>query len=568
MQGAFVMKLLPIGISDYKRLVEGGYYYIDKTLLIKELFQVGGLVTLLPRPRRFGKTLNLSMLYYFFEQSKVSNDHLFSHTAIGQEEKYRDMQGKYPVIFLTFKDVKELTWDSAYEKIKLLIAKEFERHAYLLENISEYTALDYRAILNKTANQVLYERSLLFLTELLHKYYGTRVIFLLDEYDSPIHASYTHSYYDQIMPFMRSLLTAALKDNSHIERGVLTGILRVAKESVFSGLNNLKVCSLTSSSFQDKFGFTQQEVKQLLKDQKLSDKGTEVGQWYNGYTFGATTIYNPWSIISCAQERGLLQPYWINTSDNALIKKLITLASDSVKSELELLVTGQEVIQEIDDAVLFPGIEHNDKALWSLLLFTGYLTYTKQDLVEGVWVCSLKIPNKEIKSLYISLIKEIVQSSLADTKIKLLLKAIGVGDSQLFGELLQEFVMHSMSSFDLPDNEPEKSYHLFVLGLLVLLGDSYEVKSNRESGYGRYDIMLIARKPHQMSIVIEFKKVLISRGETLETAAQKALEQVRVKEYVHELNNRGVKNIQLLGIAFQGKNIFVMSENVLDGSRK
>jgi len=553
------MKRLPIGISDYKKLVEDNYYYIDKTLLIKELIEVGGAITLLPRPRRFGKTLNLSMLRYFFEKSSIDTTHLFSHTAIWQEQEYQKLHAQYPVIFLTFKDVKELTWKNAYEKLTVIIANEFERHAYLLKDLSGQDVKDYQAIMERTASFVLFSRALFLLTELLHNHYQKKVIVLLDEYDAPIHASYTYNYYDEMINFMRSLLTSVLKDNSFLERGVLTGILRAAKEGIFSGLNNLKVCSLTGIEFQNKFGFTQQEVQQLLKDQKLSDTALQVQQWYNGYTFGDTTIYNPWSIVQCADQRGLIRPYWLNTSDNQLIKNLLSLANEDVKAELELLITDQSIIKEIDDAVLFPGIERNSKALWSLLLFSGYLTYVKKELIEGKLLCTLSIPNKEIKILYTDMIKEIFEASLTNTKITLLLRALTEGDSQTFGELLQEFISNSMGIYDFADSDPEKSYHLFVLGLLVYLRDSYEVKSNQESGYGRYDIMLIPKNPNKLGIVVEFKKVSPARGETLEIASQKALDQIQEREYVTELKERGVKRIQLLGIAFQGKKVFVRS---------
>jgi len=554
------MKLMPIGKSDFKQLIEGNYYYVDKTLLIKELLESAGDIILFPRPRRFGKTLNLSMLKYFFEkhENQEDNSNLFVNTAIWKNGKYNNLQGQYPVIFLTFKSIKDETWQSAYKSITEIITEEFKRHDYLLKgNIPSYDKIRYESILSQTADESLYGRSLLFLTKLLHKHYQQNVIVLIDEYDAPIHTAFNNKYYDEMVVFVRILLENVLKDNSFLHRGILTGILRVAKEGIFSGLNNIKVCSLLNFEFQDKFGFTESEIKKLLKDQKLSDKKEDVQAWYDGYTFGETKIYNPWSMIQFADSRGLLKPYWINTSDNKLIKRLISMSDEDVKSDLELLMSGQSINKEINEATIFPGIEKNSEAIWSLLLFSGYVTYNKQELIEGHTLCDLVIPNKELKFLYNELVSNIFESTLTVDKIKALLKALTQGDNESFQELLQEFIVNSISMYDFSDKDPEKSYHLFVLGLLVNLNDTYEIKSNRESGYGRYDIILIPKNTNKLGILIEFKKV--RPGETLEIACKKALEQIQEKQYSHELKDRGIKNIQLLGIAFLGKQVLVQS---------
>lgn len=555
------MKQLPIGISDYKKIIEEDYYYIDKTLFIKEILERGGAVTLLPRPRRFGKTLNVSMLRYFFENTQEDKTHLFAKTAIWQDKNAHKHFGQYPVIYLTFKEVKEDNWENAYEKIKEIIAQEFIRHSYLLqENLPTFYSSRFNAILDGTASNAVFSRSLLMLTDLLSKYHKKNVIVLIDEYDAPIHSAYLNRYYTQMVNFVRSLFTAVLKDNSYLEWSVVTGILRTAKEGIFSGLNNLLVCTVLDIDFHDKFGFTESEVKLLLKDQKLSDKAEDVKIWYDGYTFSNTKMYNPWSIIQCAYERGLLKSYWINTSDNALIKNVLTLADEDVKSEMELLLSGQTIEKEVEEAVIIPGIERNSTSVWSLLLFSGYLTYTKLILKDAIFTATLTIPNKEIKILYTNLIREIFKQSLDITKTKRLLQALTTGDIQTLQDLLQEFIINSISAFDLPKNEPEKSYHLFILGLLVHLNDHYEVKSNRESGYGRYDIMIIPRKPGKLGLIVEFKKVLSSRKETLETAAKKALQQIKEKNYIQELYDRGIKSVQLVGIAFQGKKLLIKSE--------
>jgi len=556
------MKKLPIGLSDFKTLIENNYYYVDKSLFIKELYESAGQVLLIPRPRRFGKTLNLSMLKYFFGKSSVDNSYLFKDTHIGREKKHMELQGQFPVIYLTFKDVKENNWKSTYEHLVKIIANEFHNYSsILIPNLTEYQLSNYNSILERTSSQIDYSKSLIFLTELLYNHYQQKVIVLIDEYDAPIHAGYINGYYNDITQFMRSLLTSVLKDNQYLEKGVLTGILRTAKEGIFSGLNNLSVHTLLDTEFEDKFGFTEQEVKQLLKDWDLADKLPEIQEWYNGYTFGNTTIYNPWSLISCANKKGILKPYWLNTSDNALVKKLIYLASEEVKQELELLLNNKTIEKEITEAVIFPGIENNSKALWSLLLFSGYLTYTSCRLTVGKVYCNLAIPNQEIDILYRDLITEVFEATLTSSKVSIMLKALTSGDIKTFEILLQEFIVNSISMYDLPCNEPEKSYHLFILGLLILLADTYQVKSNRESGLGRYDIMLIPKDKSKLGLVIEFKKA--SNQESLELAAQRALEQIKQKQYAQELKSLGITNIKLIGIAFQGKEIFIQTEDAL-----
>jgi len=557
------MKKLPIGISDFKVIIND-YYYVDKTLLVKELVDSSGLVLLIPRPRRFGKTLNLSMLKYFFEKTEIDNSYLFKNTEIWKHQGYRKLQGKFPVIFLTFKDIKEVSWEIAYNKIISLIAQEFKHHFAVLEKfLAKNDLCDYIKILEKTANEELYHTSLFFLSRVLREVYNEQVIILIDEYDAIIHSGYNNHYYDKATQFMRSILTPVLKDNKYLERGILTGILRTAKEGVFSGLNNLKICSLLDSSFQDKFGFTQSEIKQFLKDYNLLDNVSDVQKWYNGYMFSDTLIYNPWSLLMYVDQQGKLQPYWVNTSDNQIIKKLLILSDASLKTDLELLLLGNTVTKIVNEAIVFPGIESNSEAVWSLFLFAGYLTYTNYSLDRGRIYCDLKIPNEEVKFLYEDFIQDVFYRTLKTAKSDLFLASLTSGDILTFSALLQEFILNSMSIYDLPSDEPEKSYHLFILGLLVFLIDSYQVKSNRESGYGRYDIMLIPYDKKNLGIVIEFKKVILDRKETLEIAAERALEQINNKHYVQELKSLGIKHIKLLGIAFQGKQILVKSQDIV-----
>jgi len=453
------------------------------------------------------------------------------------------------------------SWEQAYRQIVGIIAAEYKRHFETVRDLLDsYDLQTYTEIREERAEQNKYGNSLLFLSELLYKKHSAKVIILIDEYDAPIHTAFNYGFYDKIVPFVRGLLSAGFKDNSYLARGVLTGILRTAKEGIFSGLNNLEVSTILSDSFQDKFGFTHEEAKQLLYDQNLATRQQEIQEWYNGYVFGNTVIYNPWSILSCVKNRGLIQQYWVNTSDNDLIKKLVALSGIQFKEEFELLLEHKTVTENIDESVIFPGIEDNAQAVWALLLFAGYLTCSKVELIEGKKQCTLKIPNKEIYYLFKDFITEIFEKSLTKNNINLLFSALKTGNTETFSELLQEFIFNSMSYYDL--NEPEKSYHIFVLGLFFNLQNVYQVKSNRESGLGRYDIMLIPRSKQHMGIVIEFKKVMANRKETLETAAQNALTQIKNKNYTQELKNLGVKQIMAYGIACEGKKILVLSEEV------
>lgn len=554
------MKNLPIGISDFKKVIEKNYYYIDKTLLVKEVLQSSAHVLLFPRPRRFGKTLNMSMLKCFFEKTEKSNAHFFENANIWQNEEYRKFQGQYPVISLTFKDTKEVTWQKTYEKLVAVISEEFKYHfSSIKPEILESHLTKYNSIMNVSAIETDYEDSLRMLSELLFKSTGKRIIVLIDEYDVPIHSGYTNGYYKEVVSFIRSLLGGVLKDNEYLEKGVLTGILLLAKEGVFTGLNNLWVYTILDTDFQDKFGFTEQEVKQLLKDYNLTDQAKEIQDWYNGYKFGNQIIYNPWSLLGCAKNKGLIEPYWVNTSDNELIKIFLAKAGASFKDDFELLLSNQSVEKIIDKKLVFSDLEIDPKALWTLLVFTGYLTYTKLERIEGYIHCDLVIPNKEIKFLYKDFLTFFLRVSLKTSTSEKLLASIKFGDVATFSLLLQEFVINSMSIYDLPSNEPEKSYHLFVLGLLVLLGDEYQVKSNRENGYGRYDIMLIPKDKSNFGYVIEFKKI-ITEKESLEEGAQRALEQIKAKKYAQELKDLGITNILLFGIAFKGKQLLVISE--------
>lgn len=556
-------KPLPIGISNFKEIIDGGYAYIDKTLLIQELVEKGSKVVLIPRLRRFGKTLNLSMLRYFFEKEDEDMSYLFKDLNIWKSEKYRAMQGQFPVIFITLKDIKQTTWQETFDSLRRLIAAEFERHRYLLEGdfLTKTEKEDYHKVVHKEGGKTLIEESLFLLSKWLHRYYNKRVMLLIDEYDTPAHAAFIGKYYDTLMGFLRNWLSAALKDNDYLERGVLTGILRIAKESIFSGLNNITTFTILSESFSDKFGLLESEVQALLKEYGLADKLPDIRQWYNGYRIGSCSgIYNPWSVLNCISNRGALAPYWVSTSENTLVKQLIAQGKDDLKVDVEELMKGGVIEKNIEEGLVFADLEKNPDVVWALLLFSGYLTLDATP-VYGT-PAALRIPNIEVEELYKSMVLEWFKATIHDTKYRELLNSLTSGDVDTFSRIFKGFLASSVSLFDVTAEEPEKTYHAFVLGMLVGLKNRYEVRSNRESGYGRYDVMLIPKDPHELGILLEFKKVDPSEKTTLETAVKSALKQIEDRNYAQELIDRGVKRILYLGFAFKSKKVLIRSKLV------
>jgi len=530
-------RLLPIGVEDYKEIITNKNTYIDKTLLIKEFWQDGGKVILTPRPRRFGKTLNLSMLKYFFEKTDHNTSNLFKKTNIWADPEYRALQGQFPVIFLTFKNIKADSWELAYIKFANFLTINVEK---LLSPI--FTSLTpveqnwYKRLVDRNATEADYTDSLFYATVILERYHQKKVIVLIDEYDAPIIYAHLHNYYEKMINFMNDLLSTVLKTNSALQKGFLTGITRIAKEGIFSGLNHLSVFTVLDAEYSDKFGFTQNEVDQLLISYDLVDKKNDIKNWYDGYIFGQINIYNPWSLINCIKKRGEFETYWVNTSNNDLIRSLIASSSQAVKNDIELLLQKKEIAdKEIDKNISLRDIKNNDKALWSLFLFTGYLTATSRTMIDDKYHYTLTLPNKEIVLLYRELITEALNNTLLSGKITELFTAFMTGDQYKLETLLQEFVVNSCSSFDLPINDLERSVHMFVLGMLVGLSNRYIIRSNRESGHGRYDIMLTPRLPQDPGILIEFKKT--KNKKELAGSAQKTLEQIKNKSYVTEMRS-------------------------------
>ncbi|MDQ1355062.1 MAG: hypothetical protein QG657_5371 [Acidobacteriota bacterium] len=576
------MKKLPVGESDFKKIITENYYYVDKSLFIKEIIDRGDTIILLPRPRRFGKTLNLSMLKYFYDccpedLPRVSGSlspgntpvpprntykSLFDSLAIskaGAGPQYLEKIGRHPVIFLTFKNIKESDWESCFYKIKKLIQDEYLKHDYLLNGMvlksqeQEY----FKKLTDLEGNKGDYENSLEKLLIFLNRYYGSKAVILIDEYDGPIHAGFNNNYYDQIIDFMRNFLCAGLKDTGqYLEKGVITGIMRIAKESIFSGLNNPGVYTLLAEEFDDKFGFTEKEVETLLTDFNVLPMYDRVQRWYNGYKFGNTIIYNPWSIINfLAGAAKELKPYWINTSDNKIVETLLSKGGKELKEEMELLIRGESIEKAIEENIVMRDIDSDENSLWSFLLMGGYLKQTEKrtDASDNTYY-KLAIPNLEVKTIYKRIILRYFNDKIENKKLEIMLKAIIEGDIEVFEEIFADYVAASMSFFDMA-GDPEKVYHAFVMGLLLWLEPGYQVKSNRESGYGRYDIMIIPADVSKLGYVIEFKKV--RKNETVESAVESALKQMNDLKYETELLEKGIKNIKKLAIVFNGKEVTI-----------
>lgn len=573
-------KKLPIGISDFREIIEENYYYVDKSLIIQELIDLGSKVSLITRPRRFGKTLNLSMLKCFFElfpslsirereatvgESPVVREAsrtIFQNLKIWKlGEEYTRQFGKYPVVFLTFKDVKEANWESCYAKFKNRISEEYKRHNYLLKSkyIESIDKEYIQAIISKKASEIDYADSLLKLSQHLYQHYRQKVVVLIDEYDTPVHEAFSNGYYEKAIEFMRSFFGAGLKDNIFLEKGVITGILRVARENIFSDLNNLATYTVLNHKYSDKFGLLESEVKEMLDYYGLSDSLEGVKDWYDGYNIGLEKdIYNPWSIVNyIANYTEGFQPYWVNTSSNKMLKDLMATGDSSLKMDLEVLIKNQSIEKKIQSHTIFSDLDKSE-SIWTLFLFSGYLKIIncRTDEADIYW-CELSIPNREVLGTFKRFLEQWFTDYLAEKEIKIFMQSLINEELETFEEILQKYVLNSFSYFDRDGREPEKVYHAFVLGLFVHLNDRYTVKSNAESGYGRYDVSLIPLDKSKKGIVIEFKVVNSNKKETLEKAVESALKQIEEKKYEAELLSLGIKDVLKLGIAFEGKKVKV-----------
>ncbi len=553
------MKKIPIGISNFKELIEENYYYIDKTEFIGEIIDSSAKVILLPRPRRFGKTLNLSMLNYFFD---VEDDtiELFSGFNILNNNEAMNHCNKYPIIYISFKDVKEENFEKSFMKIKRLVSNEFRRHyrAIVDSNIDPIDNKRVNAIINEEASEVDIENSFKLLSQLLTTAYGQKCIVLIDEYDTPIQTGFLQGYYEKIVGFFKTFMGAVLKDNDvHIYKAVLTGILRVSKESIFSDLNNIEVYTLLNKEFNNRFGFTIDEVKKMLEAYNLSDNFEEISRWYDGYKIGDCTIYNPWSLLSFVNRKEI-DVYWANTSSNGIIRTLVE-NSEGFRSDLKQLLKGESIEKIINPNITFKDKDFNfkEEMLYSFLFFSGYLKYTSRRFERGKHYCQLAIVNIECQYIFENIISNWITDSFSNQKLRVLLTSLTTGDLFVFERIFSEFVRDTLSFHDTAKKNVESVYHAFFLGLLVNLGN-YEVISNQEAGYGRVDIILLHKTDKQkLAIVMELKTIDDFMDETKENALISATQQIKEKEYISLVQKREYNNILSFGVVFDGKRVWV-----------
>lgn len=546
-------KSLPIGVSDFK-LATTGYYYVDKTLMIRDFLDKKPMVSLFTRPRRFGKTLNMDMLRVFFEKTNEDTSVYFKDKQIWQcSDYYTKHQGQYPVIFLTFKDVKSMTWEETFQKIRRLISLEFIRHNEL-ETSSVLTAYEkeqYHLLAGDSGDEVDCQMGLQLLSLLLHKHYGRECIIIIDEYDTPIQQGHTCNFYPEIVNFMRNFFSGGLKDNPHLAFGFLTGILRVAKESIFSGMNNLKTYSILDDGYSSYFGFTEKEVKDMLRYYGKDDKYNELSEWYDGYRFGNTEIFNPWSVINYISDNCFPKAFWQSTGSNEIIGEIIQTATPEITKDLYKLLCGEKIAAYIDTGVIYPEVQNNPYSIYSFLLVAGYLKvaniYPQSD---GNFMCDVAIPNKEITFVYE---KEVLNRTNQNSLAISISQAIFSKDTQKLQSLLEDFMVKSISSID---GANEGFYHGMMLGLCAILGNRYKIRSNRESGLGRFDIQLMPLTKGMPGFIFEFKHTKDEHAD-LSALADSALQQIEAKKYDTELRDNGVNSIISIGIAFRGKSAVV-----------
>ena len=550
---------LPVGVSDY-RLASTEYYYIDKTMMLKDFIDERPMVTLFTRPRRFGKTLNMDMLRTFFEKTNEDTSKYFKDKKIWEQgEYYRSFQGKYPVIFITLKDVKHNSWDNTFANIGSIISSEYCRHS----DLSKSPKLDkkqkdfYDKMVSEKFSAVDLERSLLYLSEMLKKHYGEGAVIIIDEYDTPIQSGHTNGFYDDVIAFMRNLLSGCFKDNKSLAFGFLTGILRVAKESIFSGLNNLTINSVLDNKYSEYFGFTANEVKEMAAYYSAPDRFGEVCEWYDGYRFGKTEIFNPWSVINYFSNDCEPRAFWLSTGSNDIIGEIIKEADNEIYERLSSLVNGGSFTTYIDTSVIYPQIKNNPSSIYSFLLMAGYLKVVKSSVsISGDFMCEVALPNKEISLVYRKEILQKLENLIPQATAIAVEEAIFSGNGEKLRDIISNFLIQSVSAFDAAG---ENFYHGFMLGVCALFGNSY-LTSNRESGDGRYDIALSPKVSNLPGIIIELKAEKNCNENELQELAKTALKQINDKKYDTDLKSKGVKTIYKYGVAFSGKHVAVEAE--------
>ena len=546
-------KPLPIGVSDFKSATTN-YYYVDKTLMIRDFLNAMPMVSLFTRPRRFGKTLNMDMLRVFFEKTPEDTSIYFKDKYIWQcGDYYTKHQGQYPVIFLSFKDIKCSSWQETFQKISKLISLEFMRHNELESSsvLSSYEKEQYHRFASEDINEVDCQMGLQLLSLLLHKHYDKECVIIIDEYDTPIQQGHLCDFYNEIVNFMRNFFSGGLKDNSHLAFGFLTGILRVAKESIFSGMNNLKTNSILDTNYSSYFGFTNEEIKDMLAYYEYEDKYQEVLEWYDGYRFGNTEIFNPWSVINYISDQCFPKAFWQSTGSNDIIGEIIGTATPEINENLYKLFCGNTITTYVDTSVIYPEVQSNPYSIYSFLLVAGYLKvaaiYPQND---GNYMCDVAIPNKEILYVYE---KEVLNRTNQNNVSISIHQAIFSKDASKLQSLLEDFMLKSISTMD---GASEAFYHGMMLGLCAVLGSQYKVRSNRESGLGRFDIELLPAVKYMPGFIFEFKHTKDINVD-LDSLANSALRQIDDMKYDTELKDFGVKNIVKIGIAFRQKSAVV-----------
>lgn len=546
-------KPLPIGVSDFKSATTN-YYYVDKTLLIRDFLNAIPMVSLFTRPRRFGKTLNMDMLRVFFEKTPEDTSIYFKDKYIWQcGDYYTKHQGQYPVIFLSFKDVKCSSWQETFQKISKLISLEFMRHNELESSsaLSSYEKEQYHRFASENINEVDCQMGLQLLSLLLHKHYDKECVIIIDEYDTPIQQDHLCDFYNEIVDFMRNFFSGGLKDNPHLAFGFLTGILRVAKESIFSGMNNLKTNSILDNNYSSYFGFTNEEVRDMLAYYDYEDKYQEICEWYDGYRFGNSEIFNPWSVINYISDQCFPKAFWQSTGSNDIIGEIIGTATPEINENLYKLFCGNTVTTYVDTSVIYPEVQSNPNSIYSFLLVAGYLKvaeiYPQND---GNYMCDVAIPNKEILYVYE---KEVLNRTNQNNVSISIHQAIFSKDTSKLQSLLEDFMLKSISTMD---GASEAFYHGMMLGLCAVLGSQFKVRSNRESGLGRFDIELLPMVKGIPGFIFEFKHTKDINVD-LDSLANSALKQIEDMKYDTELNDFGVEDIVKIGIAFRQKSAVV-----------
>ena len=563
-----IRKTISIGNQGFDSIREKDYFYVDKTSFIKEWWESQDVVTLITRPRRFGKTLNMSMLNCFFSFEYAGRSELFEGLDIWKQEEYQKLQGTYPVIFLSFADIKQTNGKDAVQKIKKSIANVCQQFETVLENgdFSEIQCSEFAKI-SPNMDDVTAQSALQDLSQYLYEYYGKKVIVLLDEYDTPMQEAYLHGYWDSFTSFIRGLFNSTFKTNPYLERAVMTGITRVSKESILSDLNNLNVVTTTSNEYAECFGFTEPEVFEALEAFELAGQKEKVKKWYDGFTFGEhRDIYNPWSITSFLDKKQI-RPYWASTSSNGLINKMIQTASADIKSQMEELLNHHQIVVNFDEQIVFDQLDRNENAIWSLLLASGYLKVEQIDyrgITMEPWY-HLSITNLETVSMFSNMFKGWFSISLSNYNG--FVRALLSGNVREMNLYMNDVALATFSSFDVGTHpsgktQPERFYHGFVLGLLVELRERYQVKSNRESGYGRYDVMMIPKQKSEPAFVLEFKVYDPDTEKSLPDTVEAALQQIQEKQYDTELRELGIQNEQIrhYGFAFEGKKVLIGAE--------